>query len=153
MFEQSGVVSILVEHGQDPDRGLSHYNKANSFNHRIAHTCGLGDTVKLVERGIDIRLAPKNACDNNLAARLLHDRRTQTFDCKAPNLDLIFARGIPTPSETIPVRAKDSNPREVLRHANRMLGLALGEPEIELFVEACSTDDSIARDFTCTDCT
>lgn len=51
------------------------------------------------------------------------------------------------------MRAKGSNPREVLRHANRMLGLALGEPEIELFVEAYSMDDSIARDFTCTDCT
>lgn len=76
---------------------------------------------------------------------------TQIFDCKAPNLDLIFARDIPTPLETIPVRAKGSNLPELLRHANRMIGLALGGPEIELLVEAYSMSNPIARVFTGTE--
>lgn len=84
--------------------------------------------------------------DKNPAADLLHDRMTQKFNCKAPDLDLMFARGIPTPSETIPMHVKGSNPREVLRHANRTLRLALGEPEIESLVEAYSMDGPIARD-------
>lgn len=39
-------------------------------NHWTSHTCGLGDTVKLIERGIAIRLAPKNAYGKNLARNI-----------------------------------------------------------------------------------
>ena len=112
------------------------------FNHRISHTCGLGDIVRQIERGTTIKLAPKNAYDKNLAADILPDRMTQPFDCKASDLKLMFAQGIPTPA-TVPMHARGSNPREVLRHANRTLGLALGEPEMELLVEAYSMDGQL----------
>ena len=49
------------------------------------------------------------------------------------------------------MHAKGSNPREVLRHANRTLVLALNEPETELIVKAYPMDGPIARDPTKTE--
>lgn len=113
----------------------------------IAQVCGLGHAVKRIERGtvIDI-ISNGNPYDKNLAASLLHDRMTQTLSTKAPDLELMFAQHEPAPLQHIPMHAEGKDPRDALRDANRTLGLALDESEIEYLVEAYALDGPVGRD-------
>ena len=101
--------------------------------------------VRRIERGIVLKLVFKDSYNKDLAASLLHDRMTQTLSHKAPDLELMFAQNAPTPPQLIPMHAAGSDPRDVLRHANKTLGLALDSSEIDYLVEAYSMDGPIAR--------
>lgn len=113
----------------------------------IAQVCGLGHAVKRIERGtvIDI-ISNGKPYDKNLAASLLHDRMTQTLTSTTPNLELMFAQHEPAPLQHIPMHAEGKDPRDALRDANRTLGLALDESEIEYLVEAYALDGPVGRD-------
>ena len=101
--------------------------------------------VRRIERGIVLKLVFKDTYNKDLAANLLHDRMTQTLSHKAPDLELMFAQNAPAPPQLIPMHVAGSNPRDVLRHANKTLGLALDSSEIDYLVEAYSMDGPIAR--------
>ena len=102
--------------------------------------------VRRVERGVLFKLMSKNTYDRSLAASLLHDRMTQTISREAPDLELMFAQNAPAPPQLIPMHTEGSDPRDVLYHANKSLGLALGSLEIDYLVEAYSMNGPIARD-------
>ena len=102
--------------------------------------------VRRVERGVLLKVVSTNTYDRNLAASLLHDRMTQTLSYEAPDPELMFAQNAPAPPQLIPMHTDDSDPRDVLRQANKSLGLALGSLEVDYLVEAYSMDGPIARD-------
>lgn len=102
--------------------------------------------IRRIERGIVFKLLFKTTYDKNLAAGLLHDRMTQILSQEAPDLELMFAQNVPAPPQLIPMHAEGSDPRDVLRQANKSLGLALDSSEIDYLVEAYSMDGQIARD-------
>jgi phosphoribosylformylglycinamidine synthase len=89
----------------------------------IARNCGLS-AVRRVERGTVYTL---NTGDPRLAA-LLHDRMTQTVLRSFDEAAKLFQHVPPRPLQTIPV--------EKIREANRHLGLALSEDEIEYLERA-----------------
>lgn len=114
----------------------------------IAQVCGLSHVVHRIERGTIITIIPEanNGYDKDLAAKLLHDRMTETLDTSAPDLEKMFAQSSPAPLQYIPMHAEGSDPRDALRKVNKTLGLALDESEIDYLVKAYALDGPIARD-------
>ena len=115
----------------------------------IAHNCGLRNVgnVQRIERGTIIRISHLgHQYDVSLAKDLLHDRMTQTLTKTHPDLELMFAQHTPAPVEYIRLNSEGSDPREVLRHANKQLGLALDEPEIDYLVQIYGSHGQVARD-------
>lgn len=104
----------------------------------IAHVCGLNSHVKRVERGMVI--AATFAADFDIS-RLsnpdaLHDRMTQTLSTSPPDLAAMFAENDPAEAEQVVLTGQDKTPKEVLQAANRRLGLALDDSEIDYLVDA-----------------
>lgn len=116
----------------------------------IAQVCGLGNAVRRIERGSVIKIISndkmKEEYDRKFAASLLHDRMTEAISATVPDLDLMFAQHVPAPLQYIHIHAGGSDPRDALREANKSLGLALGEEEIEYLVEAYKIGGPISRD-------
>ena len=108
----------------------------------IARNCGL-DAVRRIERGVEYRLqvrrgligAGKPLSAEALAAvmALLHDRMTESVLTSAPDPARLF-EGLPgKPLAHIDLQGGG---REALVRANRQLGLALSEDEIDYLAEA-----------------
>ncbi|MDH3979838.1 MAG: phosphoribosylformylglycinamidine synthase [Gammaproteobacteria bacterium] len=101
----------------------------------IVHNCGL-DKVRRVERGIIYTLdVPDNALDAQQRAAilpLLHDRMIETVLFDIDDTDALFRHAVPAPCERIDVL---EGGRQALEHANRDLGLALSDDEIDYLVE------------------
>ena len=115
----------------------------------IAHVCGLRNlgNVQRIERGTIIKISHHGQrYDEKLAKDLLHDRMTQSLTKDAPNLELMFAQHTPAPLQYIRINAEGSDPKEVLREANRKMGLALDESEIEYLVKMYGPGGSVERD-------
>ena len=89
----------------------------------IAHNCGLA-RVRRIERGIAYHVEPAASRD---VAPLLHDRMTETVLRSLDAAAKLFERVAPRPFSEIKISE--------LREANRRLGLALSEDEIE-YLEA-----------------
>lgn len=113
----------------------------------IAQVCGLAQTVHRIERGTMITIIPEADAgyDKDLAASLLHDRMTETLTSTAPDLENMFGSSGPAPLQHIPMHGKGNDPRLALRNANKTLGLALDESEIEYLIKAYSMDGPLAR--------
>lgn len=115
----------------------------------IAHVCGLQllGNVQRIERGTVIKVSHRGQRYNEkLAQDLLHDRMTQTLSQDSPNLELMFAQRVPAPVGYIRLNAGGSDPKQVLREANKTLGLALDEAEIDYLVRMYGPDGPVARD-------
>jgi phosphoribosylformylglycinamidine synthase len=101
----------------------------------IVHNCGL-DKVRRVERGIIYTLdVPDSALDAQQRAAilpLLHDRMIETVLFDIDDTDALFRHAVPAPCERIDVL---DGGRQALEHANRDLGLALSDDEIDYLVE------------------
>jgi phosphoribosylformylglycinamidine synthase len=100
----------------------------------IAANCGL-DAIFRIERGTRYTLrmdGAVDATDRAALARLLHDAMTESVIDEARIAEL-FAAQAPAPLSTVPV-TKDG--RAALLAANRELGLALAEDEIDYLFEA-----------------
>ena len=104
----------------------------------IAHICGL-DAVRRIERVVAFTVDLGGLTDAQLApfapqlAAKLHDRMTQVV---LENLDAcadLFRHEPPRPMTSVPVLAQG---RDALVAANRTLGLALAEDEIDYLVKA-----------------
>ncbi len=97
----------------------------------IARNCGL-EPVRRLERGILYQIAGGRAGDTALAA-LLHDRMTQAV---LPNVDaasLLFASAAPQPLHSVDVL---QGGRAALVAANKTMGLALADDEIDYLVQS-----------------
>jgi phosphoribosylformylglycinamidine synthase len=99
----------------------------------IAKNCGL--PVHRVERGrvFELKLSrPLTAAEIALIAPLLHDRMTESFLTEAPTEKELFAEREPKPVVWI---ALADQGRAALSEANRDLGLALSDDEIDYLAE------------------
>lgn len=101
----------------------------------IALNCGVAG-VSRIERGIDYRIAFSAVPDEDGIAAVvacLHDRMTETVLADASDAAKLFARHDPAPLGSVDIMRGG---REALAMANRELGLALADDEIDYLVEA-----------------
>ncbi|MGI9295684.1 MAG: phosphoribosylformylglycinamidine synthase, partial [Pseudomonadales bacterium] len=101
----------------------------------IVHNCGLPQ-IKRVERGIAWQLAassPVSEQQIKQCADLLHDRMTETVLLDDEDGQLLFRHATPGELNSIDVLGQG---REALVEANRDLGLALAEDEIDYLQES-----------------
>lgn len=113
----------------------------------ISHVCGLKKYVKRIERGMRISCLLEDGQDalGSDSLNLLHDRMTQIISTQEPDLDAMFSENSPSPLEVIPLQSENKSPAEVLQDANKRLGLALDQSEIDYLVDAYSPSGPIAR--------
>lgn len=113
----------------------------------IAHVCGLKNVVKRIERGLRISCLFSGSQEGveDQYLDVLHDRMTQLISTSEPDLSSMFSENSPLPLETIPLKNGDKSPMEILQEANKRLGLALDQSEIEYLVEAYASGGSVAR--------
>ncbi|MBX2837478.1 MAG: phosphoribosylformylglycinamidine synthase [Gammaproteobacteria bacterium] len=100
----------------------------------ICHRCGLA-MVQRVERAVVYTLQGVNdiSPSTTLAVRaLLHDRMTEAVFASESALSVLFERNDPLALTTVPVA---SDGRTALENANRELGLALSDDEIDYLIE------------------
>ncbi|PGH04994.1 phosphoribosylformylglycinamidine synthase [Polytolypa hystricis UAMH7299] len=114
----------------------------------IAHVCGLEKYINRIERGLKIswRFSGGNQHLDAKALDLLHDRMTQMIGTEQPDLHVMFSEHAPQPLEIVSLNDGDKSPTEVLKEANKRLGLALDSSEIEYLVEAYSKGGPVSRD-------
>ena len=101
----------------------------------IAHICGLSK-LNRIERAvafwIDLAGVELDASQLKSLDSKLHDRMTQSVFGSNEELSVLFRHEEPRPFSSVPVI---SGGREALVEANRSLGLALAEDEIDYLVE------------------
>ncbi|HEY9198038.1 MAG TPA: phosphoribosylformylglycinamidine synthase [Gammaproteobacteria bacterium] len=103
----------------------------------IAHNCGL-ERIHRIERGTAyrVRLTNGRACTDHeraLLLPLLHDRMTETVLSGADEAVALFRSAEPAPLTTVDIVGGG---RDALVAANRALGLALSDDEIDYLVES-----------------
>jgi phosphoribosylformylglycinamidine synthase len=98
----------------------------------IARNCGLKQ-VKRVERGIVYYVSGPLENEARVAVqRVLHDRMTETVLAEVRDAAQLFQKAEPAPLTTVDLLGGG---RAALEEANRTLGLALAEDEIDYLVE------------------
>ncbi len=100
----------------------------------ILHNCGLAQ-VRRVERGIRYRLGcetPLDEAARRAVAALLHDRMTESVLADIDAAEVIFEHHRPAPLLRIDLLGGG---RERLEQANRELGLALSDDEIDYLLD------------------
>ncbi|MDQ6996229.1 MAG: phosphoribosylformylglycinamidine synthase, partial [Mariprofundus sp.] len=97
----------------------------------IAALCGLNGLIRL-ERGIAWHITGLSHHQHKAAAALLHDRMTETVLSDTGELTRLFDHHKPAPLLTIDILAGG---REALTIANRDMGLALAEDEIDYLMD------------------
>ena len=102
----------------------------------IVHNCGLQKVLR-VERGIVYSLALEAGAELSAAQRsailpLLHDRMTETVVFDVDETDVLFRHAPPAPSQSVDIL---HGGRAALETANRELGLAMSDDEIDYLVE------------------
>ncbi|MBZ4421937.1 phosphoribosylformylglycinamidine synthase [Myxococcus sp. RHSTA-1-4] len=102
----------------------------------IAHNCGLGDKVRRMERGTAFFVAGPGGralepAELERLAPVLHDRMTQAVMARLEDAAILFEAHTPRPLTTVDVLGGG---RAALASANRDLGLALAEDEIDYLV-------------------
>jgi phosphoribosylformylglycinamidine synthase len=101
----------------------------------IARSCGLNE-VRCIERGIAYRVdGDFGSGDSERLAPLLHDRMTETVLTRLEDAARLFRRESPRRLERVPVL---DDGRDALVKANRKLGLALDDEEIDYLVASFS---------------
>ncbi|MGO2148600.1 MULTISPECIES: phosphoribosylformylglycinamidine synthase [Halomonas] len=101
----------------------------------IAHNCGLSG-IRRIERGVDYRVGFSRApSEESLTAlmALLHDRMTETVLNDAAEAAALFAHHDPAPLGSVDIL---NSGRDALVTANRELGLALADDEVDYLVDA-----------------
>ncbi|KAI1317234.1 hypothetical protein EDD11_008826 [Mortierella claussenii] len=174
--EDQELVELLTQHSA----GLDHASKTEEgFNFfivlprvgtispwsskatNIAQMCNLDRHVQRVERGQAYLVRtkehkPLSEQEFRAIAALVHDRMTQDVLNIIPDDKVIFKQGTPGPLKTVQLMDSDQerNPRDArarLVAANKELGLALAEDEIDYLIAAfigsskLSSDSCLAR--------
>ena len=112
----------------------------------ISHVCGLRKYVKRIERGLKISCLRADSEYKPGYQDVLHDRMTQIMSQDEPDLHLMFSEHTPEPLTVIPLHETDKPAKETLQEANKRLGLALEESEIDYLADAYGPNGAIARD-------
>lgn len=113
----------------------------------ISHVCGLRQFVKRIERGMMVSCLRNDAEDYKTGyLDVLHDRMTQIISKDEPELSQMFSEHAPQPLKTISLQGGNNSPKEILQEANKELGLALDDSEIDYLAEAYGPNGAIARD-------
>ncbi|KAI7902629.1 phosphoribosylformylglycinamidine synthase [Cokeromyces recurvatus] len=107
----------------------------------IAHLCNLYDHVERIERGIAYRITKQDGTllsseELSSIMDLIHDRMTQTISLSIPESESIFHHGTPAPLTVVDLMSQTNDARQTLVHANKELGLALAEDEIDYLIDA-----------------
>ena len=97
----------------------------------IAHNCGLGSILRL-ERGTAYYIEGAKKEDRDIIASLLHDRMTETVLDNTAAAEALFSHAEPAPLTTVDILAGG---REALVEADKNLGLALADDEVDYLVE------------------
>jgi len=97
----------------------------------IAGLCGLTGLIRL-ERGIAYHISGINHGQHAMVSTLLHDRMTETVLSDVGELSRLFIHHDPQPLAVIDIL---SDGRKALARANREMGLALAEDEIDYLLE------------------
>jgi len=97
----------------------------------IASLCGLGALLRL-ERGIVYMIDGLSHSQHQTAIALLHDRMTEAVLADVADLAQLFAHHLPAPLLTVDLL---SGGRDALLKANRDMGLALADDEIDYLLE------------------
>ncbi|QSX35428.1 phosphoribosylformylglycinamidine synthase [Shewanella avicenniae] len=99
----------------------------------IAHNCGLNQ-IKRIERGIAYYITASDLTDAQFAQvkALLHDRMMEIVLGSFEAADVLFARTEPAPFVSVNILGEG---RRALEIANRNMGLALADDEIDYLVE------------------
>ncbi|KAK2748531.1 hypothetical protein FQN57_000665 [Myotisia sp. PD_48] len=113
----------------------------------IAHVCGLGNSVKRIERGLKISCLLDDGVEELDPKSLdsLHDRMTQTISQQEPDFHAMFSEHSPAPLELISLKEDGKTPNDILMEANKRLGLALDQSEIDYLVDAYAEGGVISR--------
>lgn len=101
----------------------------------IAHICGLAGTVDRIERGLALLITTEGPVDFSSGEALtsVFDRMTQSiYVNQAPDPHQMFAHHLPKPLVTVDVLLGPDN----LARANKELGLALDQGEIDYLIDA-----------------
>jgi phosphoribosylformylglycinamidine synthase len=145
----------LLSYGPDSERGDFATQPEDQQHHRIRlvvprpgtispwsskatdilHICGL-DVVSRVERGVAYRVFSERELSDGELALLdgqLHDRMTQAVFDQPEQGSRLFQDAQPRPLETVDVLGSG---RAALTDANRKMGLALAEDEIEYLYDS-----------------
>ncbi|MDX1692365.1 MAG: phosphoribosylformylglycinamidine synthase [Ketobacteraceae bacterium] len=100
----------------------------------IAHNCGL-KAVRRIERGIAyyLQAGELTETDKSAIAALLHDRMVEVVLSRVSEAEMLFTTHEPRPMATVDIMGGG---REALEAANRELGLALADDEIDYLVQS-----------------
>ena len=111
----------------------------------IGWMCKLQDCIKRIERGIVYLFGTDDGAkvgQDAVAAfqNLLHDRMTQRLQFRLPEESEIFSQGQPGKLRTVDLLGPLDEAKEKLARANKELGLALANDEMDYLAQAfCST--------------
>ncbi|KAI9298284.1 phosphoribosylformylglycinamidine synthase [Neoconidiobolus thromboides FSU 785] len=113
----------------------------------ISQVCGLSDKVKRIERGQLFFIVRKESAQpyqlNEIIEKfgdLVYDRMTQSLSLSHPTQESIFKSGDHKPLIHISLQDSTMEPKEALSKANRELGLALAEDEIDYLIQSYCGD-------------
>ena len=117
----------------------------------IAFLCNLRPYVERLERGAAFVFSfedDSTLTDGDLTSlgHFIHDRMTQSVQLQLPSSDLLFRQNAPSQLRTVPLSTV-SDAKATLSDANKELGLALANDEIDYLVKAFVTGtDPMNRD-------
>ena len=146
-----GVVHKQDSHAQDaqtfyvlPRPGTISPWSSKATN--IAHVCGLGSSIRRIERGILITVTTESTQKFDISALdFLHDRMTEIISDTEPDLTQTFAQQPPGKLGVYDLDSQDRAPTDILKQLNVDLGLALDESEIQYLVDAYANDGPVGR--------
>jgi phosphoribosylformylglycinamidine synthase len=109
----------------------------------IAFLCNLRQYVERLERGAAFVFSFEDGStltqgDLTPLAHLVHDRMTQSVQLQTPSPDSLFQHNAPSQLRTVPLSTV-SDAKSTLSGANKELGLALANDEIDYLVKAFVT--------------
>ena len=111
----------------------------------IAGVCGFSKIIKRIERGTIITVVGLKDAAAQSIAHLLHDPMTETISAHIPDLTVMFAESSPAPLKMVDLGDNRDTARRALDDANKSLGLALDDSEIDYLLNAYSSDGPLAR--------
>lgn len=101
----------------------------------IALVCGLTEKVKRCERGVVFAASFEDG--GKLWNRdALYDRMTEELSESPPDLECMFAQRPPAALGYVKLVSGDQPPKEALQRANKTLGLALDDSEMDYLIDA-----------------
>ncbi|KAL6721529.1 phosphoribosylformylglycinamidine synthase [Lecanora helva] len=137
--QEEGTITWIVQ----PRKGtISPWSSKATSN---VEARGHGNVIKRIERGMIIKIVPDGEFNGEKAKEELHDRMTQEIGLEMPDLEVMFGEHTPSPAKIINLSVRDSDPHYVLREANKTMGLALDDSEVDYLVDRFTGEKGLGR--------